>query len=197
MHMLYRTIVHLLIDLRAPRIGLTDVCTTFFRVAPTDLDIMNHVNNGKYLGLMDIARQSLIVRAGLLGLFKREGWSPVVAASTIAYRKSLQPWMKFGIETRFIGVDDQAIYLEQRFVRPDANGELEVYARGFIRGRFVKRGGGVVRIDDLLEKLGIERSDFEMSEEMLDWAELTRLPSTRAQAPSDWTNVTDSHSFDQ
>lgn len=186
MHMLYRTLVHLFRAQRMPRINITDVCTTYFRVAPTDLDIMNHVNNGKYLALMDVARQSLIVQTGLLDVFRKEGWAPVVAASTIAYRKSLRPWMKFAIETQVIAVDDQAVYLEQRFVRPDASGVNEIYARGYIRGRFIKRSGGVVKMSDLLEKTGINAAEFVLSPELQDWADLTRLPSTRAEAPSFW-----------
>lgn len=187
MHMLFRTIVHLIRARRMSRIAVTAVSCSFFRVAPTDLDIMNHMNNGKYLALMDIARQTLIVRMGIMDVFKREGWAPVVATSTIAYRKSLKPWMKFAIETRIIGVDQQAVYLEQRFVRPGEHGANEIYARGFIRGRFIKLKGGVVKMEELLEKLGMNASDFELSDELRDWAELTRLPSTRAEAPSVWS----------
>ena len=186
MHMLYRTLVHWFLAQRMSKIGISDVSTSYFRVAPTDLDVYNHMNNGKYLALMDVARQTLIIRAGMWDVFRREGWAPVVAASTIAYRKSLQPNMKFAIESRIIGFDEQAVYLEQRFVRPDAHGENEIYARAYVRGRFLKRAGGVVRIDELLEKTGIDPAAFDLSSRLLDWAELVQLPSTRADAPNHW-----------
>ena len=187
MHMLFRMISHLLIHgRRAPKIGFDEVSISRFRVTPTDLDIMNHVNNGKYLSIMDIARQTLVLQMGVDRVLKREGWAPVVAASTISYRKSLQPWMKFTIESRIIGLDDQAIYIEQRFVVPDQLGTNELYARAYVRGRFVKRAGGVVQIDDLVEQLGIDPSRFELPEEVAAWGRLSRLPSTRVPAPSHW-----------
>jgi acyl-CoA thioesterase FadM len=186
MHMLYRTLMHLFLARRMSKIDFADVSVSEFRVTPTDLDILNHMNNGKYLSILDVARQTLIVRNGIMDLFTREGWAPVVAASTTSYRKSLRPWMKFRVESRIIGFDDQAAYIEQRFVRPDADGVDEIYARTYVRGRFIKRSGGVVKIADLLEKAGVHAADFEVPPEVLSWGQLTRLPSTRAAAPSIW-----------
>ena len=190
MHMLYRTLTHLLRAKRMPKIGYGEVSVSAFRVAPTDLDVMNHMNNGKYLSILDIARQTLIVRNGIWDLFFREGWAPVVAASTTTYRKSLQPWMKFWVESRVIGFDDQAAYIEQRFVRPDDNGDMEIYARTVVRGRFIKRRGGVVSIAELIEKSGMNPAEFTLPPEILAWGESTKLPSTRAAAPSVWAEPT-------
>ncbi len=190
MHMLYRTLTHLLRAKRMPKIGFGEVSVSAFRVAPTDLDVMNHMNNGKYLSILDIARQTLIVRNGIWDLFFREGWAPVVAASTTTYRKSLEPWMKFWVESRVIGFDDQAAYIEQRFVRPDDNGDMEIYARTVVRGRFIKRRGGVVSIAELIEKSGMNPAEFTLPPEILAWGESTKLPSTRAAAPSVWAEPT-------
>lgn len=190
MHMLYRTLTHLLRAKRMPKIGFGEVSVSAFRVAPTDLDVMNHMNNGKYLSILDIARQTLIVRNGIWDLFFREGWAPVVAASTTTYRKSLEPWMKFWVESRVIGFDDQAAYIEQRFVRPDDNGDMEIYARTVVRGRFMKRHGGVVSIAELIEKSGMNPAEFTLPPEILAWGESTKLPSTRAAAPSVWAEPT-------
>ena len=192
MHMLPRTVFHrIFVGPRGPKLAFTDVSRSNFRVWPTDLDILRHMNNGKYLSLMDIGRFDLLVRNGVLKIFQREGWYPVVVGQTISYRKSLNPWMKFTIESRILGFDDQAVYIEQRFVRPaprssDIAGTPEVYAKAFIRGRILRRTGGVVPVSEILEKVGVDPEVFSVSTEILEWGKTTRLPSTRADAPSNW-----------
>lgn len=187
MHMLPRTLLHLLLHgRRAPRISIDGVSVSSFRVWPTDLDILRHMNNGKYLSIMDVGRFTLMQAAGLVEVFRREGWYPVVVGQTISYRKSLNPWMRFQIESRILGFDDQAVYIEQRFVRPDASGSAEVYARAIVRGRILRRGGGVVRVQELIEKTGADQADFTVPDEVLAWGRSTRLPSTRDAAPSIW-----------
>ncbi|CAG7595335.1 thioesterase family protein [Leucobacter soli] len=187
MHMLVRTLWHFFfVGTRGPRLRLEAVSRSRFRVWPTDLDALRHMNNGKYLSIMDVARFDLIQRTGVLRTFKQEGWYPVVVGQTISYRKSLNPWQRFWIESRILGFDDQAVYVEQRFVRPDAQRRPEVHARAIVRARILRRTGGVVRVDELIEKVGADRSDFHVPDEILAWAGATRLPSTREDATSIW-----------
>jgi acyl-CoA thioesterase FadM len=135
---------------------------------------------------MDVARFDLIQRNGVWDLFTREGWYPVVVGQTISYRKSLNPWMRFWIESRILGFDEQAVYIEQRFVRPDAARRPEIYARAVVRGRILRRGGGVVPVAEILEKSGADPELLRVPEEVLEWGRATRLPSTRVDAPSVW-----------
>ncbi len=188
MHLFFRTIWHLLFVGRlASKLGFYDMSRSPFRVWPTDLDLLFHMNNGKYLSIMDIARYDLIQRNGVYRLFRREGWYPVVVGQTISYRKSLNPWQKFWIESRILGFDDVAVYLEQRFVRLDANKDFEVYARAFVRARVLRSGGGTVPVTELLEKLGTDLAAApDLSTELLEWGKKTAMPSTRAAAPSEW-----------
>lgn len=191
MHMLPRTLWHLgFVAGRAAPLEMHEVSTSRFRVWPTDLDILLHMNNGKYLSIMDVARFDLMQRTGVWGVFKREAWYPVVVAQTISYRKSLNPWMGFAIESRIMGFDEQAVYVEQRFVRPEASGGQEggqeVYARAIVRARILRRAGGVVPIAELIERTGADEAAFEVPEEILEWGRATRLPSTREPALSVW-----------
>jgi len=187
MHMIFRTLGHLwFVAPRGPRLGFGDVSRSRFRVWPTDLDILNHMNNGKYLSIMDVGRFDLIQRNGALRVFKEQNWYPVVVGQTISYRKSLNPWKRFWIESRIIGFDDQAFYIEQRFVRPDRHGEFEVYALAYVRGRILKKSGGVVYPNEIIEKTGADPEAFSVPAEVLAWGTATRLPSTRAEAPSVW-----------
>lgn len=185
--MFFRTLWHLLfVGPRGRKLGFNEMSRSRFRVWPTDLDILNHMNNGKYLSIMDIGRFDLMQRNGIWQLFKDESWYPVVVGQTISYRKSLNPWQQFWIESKILGFDDQAVYMEQRFVRPDAKRQPEIYARAYIRARILKRSGGVVSVAELIEKAGADPSSLSVPEAVLEWGKLTKLPSTRADATSAW-----------
>jgi acyl-CoA thioesterase FadM len=131
-----------------PRCEIMGPCTTRFRVWPTDLDVLRHVNNGVYLSLMDLGRVDLLVRSGVLAKVRARGWYPVVAAETIQFRRSLTLFQPFVIETRVLGWDDRSIFLEQRFARPGRDGET--IALGVIRGRVLAKGGGPVPMSELM-----------------------------------------------
>jgi acyl-CoA thioesterase FadM len=112
---------------------------------------------------------------------RARGVYPVIASETISFRKSLTLWQRYTLETRIVGYDDRAVYVEQRFV---VGGEI--YARAHLRGRFLKAGGGVVSIAELAEVLGMPVTELARPEWVDRWAQDVALPSTRAEAPSTW-----------
>src|SRR3989338_9015257 len=83
-----------------------------FRVLPNDLDIYGHMNNGRYLTLMDLGRMDWIWRTGLDRVTRKNRWNPLVASSTIRYKKSLRLWETFSLHTRIIGWDDKWFFIE-------------------------------------------------------------------------------------
>ena len=90
MNLYWRMLLLRLRWLRARRLSIWDTARTPFRVVPTDLDLLLHMNNGKYLTLMDLGRMDLMVRSGMWAKLSARGWFPVVAGQTITYRKSLR-----------------------------------------------------------------------------------------------------------
>jgi acyl-CoA thioesterase FadM len=186
MHMFFRTLLHVLfLSRRKPDLGHWDVARTNFITLPTDLDINRHMNNGVYFSIMDVARFDMLVRNGVWAMMREKNWYPVVASETVTFRKSLQLWQRFTIESRLVGHDDKAVYVEHRYVRPGADGEPEIYAQGFIRARFLKKGGGTVPMSDIVEALGVSGAD-DIPEWMERWGTDVALPATRAAAPSIW-----------
>jgi len=180
-HLLFRTVLHSVLAALRPPITAYQVARTGFIVLPTDLDVFRHMNNGVYLSILDLGRLALLRRSGIWAVFRRNGWYPVVVSETISFRKSLQLWQRFQVESRILGFDDKAVYVEQRFVRRG-----EVYAQAFVRARILRRSGGVVRIPELLAQVPVPPADLRVPEWLLEWAEHTALPSTRAEAPSTW-----------
>ena len=129
-----------------------------------DLDELRHMNNGAYLSQLDHARQELVVRTGLWKRMRDAGMYPVVGAQAIAYRKSLELGQKYVIESRFLGLDDRAAYLEQRFVV-----DGEVYARAYVQGRFLYDKGGTVPMDELSRVSGMDPVAHPIPEWLHDW----------------------------
>lgn len=134
-----------------------------------------------YLSVMDLGRFDLLVRSGVWDSFKRLGYYPVVANQTISYRRSLGPWQRYTLETRIAGYDERAVYVEQRFVVKG-----EIHAVGYIRGRFLKRSGGVVTMEEPADASGIDPSEHPAPEWLLSWAAHVGLPASKASHRSDW-----------
>ena len=182
--MIFRTLFFMLRGRRGQRLHVHDLARTRLRVWPSDLDILGHMNNGVYLSIMDLGRMDLLVRSGVWAEFTKRGFYPVVASETITFRKSLQPWQRFDLETRIVGYDAKAVYVEQRFVV-----DGEIFAQAFIRGRFLKKSGGVVSVAELSAAIGIDVSAFAPPAWLTAWGAQVALPPTRAEAPSVWDDL--------
>jgi acyl-CoA thioesterase FadM len=167
-----------------PELGIGDVAKTSFVVLPTDIDLLGHMNNGRYPSYMDLARVDMTNRTGMSAVLSKAGIYAVVGQSSMVYRRSLDLWQRFDIETAVLGADERAIYLQQRFV---VDGEL--HARGVVQGRFIEKGVGTAktaRVVEVLEAAGIVVDLPELDQRVADWAKLNALPPARASHASDW-----------
>lgn len=148
---------------------------------PTDIDVLRHMNNGRYLSLFDLGRWDLLGRTGMTDAMKRNDWYAVVSSETVTFRKSLQLWQRFDVESRLLGHDDKALYLEHRAVV-----DGEIYAKAIIRARMLKRSGGTLSHQELFAAVGQPDGLPDVEPWVHEWATASALPSTRAEAPSHW-----------
>jgi acyl-CoA thioesterase FadM len=132
-----------------PRADLLGPTRKRFVVWPPDLDVLFHVNNGVYLSMLDVARVDLLLRSGMAKRLSKAGFYPVVAAETIRFRRSLQLFQVFEVETTVIGWDDKAILIRHHFLRAG-----KLVADAVVRARFLKRKGGTVSTEELLALVG-------------------------------------------
>ncbi|MBX3311906.1 MAG: acyl-CoA thioesterase [Microbacteriaceae bacterium] len=165
---------------RFPKLSYQEVSRVNFRVLPTDLDVLGHMNNGRFLTLMDLGRVAMMSQTGMWKRLRELDWYPVVVQQTITYRKSLNPWVKYQLETKFHGIDEKSVYLEQRFVV-----DGEIYAKAFIRARFLSKKTGTLRTKELMEGLNYPDAPT-VPKYISDWAKDFALPPTKAEAPSVW-----------
>ncbi len=152
MNLFLRLLWLLLTGRLRPRVALLAPCETVFRVWPSGLDVLGHVNNGVYLSLCDLARVDLMVRGGLWAKLKAGGLYPVIAAETISFRRSLRLGQGFRVETRVLGWDERVFFLEHRFRRGQ---NPELVATAVVAARFLRRGGGGVTAAVILGLAGL------------------------------------------
>lgn len=109
---------------------------TTLRVLPTDLDLNMHMNNARYLSMMDLGRIDFMLRSGLLKKAIKRKWAPIVANIDISYYKSLNPWEKYTLETKLESYDEKYFYLSQIFIRKDGKEAARAHVKGlFLKGR--------------------------------------------------------------
>ena len=164
MNLLFRLLRMLLFSSRRPKLDYFAKCITRFRVWPTDLDVLGHMNNGKYFSIMDLARVDLMIRCGMANKMRANGIYPVISAETIHFRKSLKVFRWFDVQTQFFGWDDKHVWLEQIFMRND-----EIYARALVRGRMLHKSGKKISIQECVELLGIPSPSPALPDYILQW----------------------------
>lgn len=86
-------------------------------VLPNDLDLNMHMNNGRFLSIMDLGRLDLLIRTDLAKVLLQHRWQPLVGAVNIRYKQSLLPFQRYRLRTKVIGWDEKWFYIEQRFER--------------------------------------------------------------------------------
>ncbi len=119
--------------------SIFDECVTPFRVAPTDLDLNFHMNNGKYLSIMDLGRFDLLLKTKNFYSLALNGHFPVVVSESIRFKKSLAPFQRFDLITQIESFDSRDFFISQKF-RVVEEGRVKTYAVGYMKGRFKKRG---------------------------------------------------------
>ena len=184
-NVIWRTLLVILGARRRVRQGRTLDPTSVGRIRlttlPSDIDILRHMNNGRYLSLFDLGRWDQLIRTGLFDAMKQRGWYAVVSSETVTFRKSLELWQRFEVQSRFIGHDEKALFMEHRAVV-----DGEVYARAIVRARMLRRTGGTVSNEELFAAVGRPEGVPEIDAWVHDWAAASALPPVRDAAPSVW-----------
>lgn len=153
-----------------PRTGLFEPVRLRCRVWPLDLDLNLHVNNARYLALMDLGRVQLLGQAGVLALLFRRRWAVVAQAVEIRYIRELKPFQSFELESRLLGWDDKYWYVEQQFKMADT-----LYATAWVRGLFLQ-GRHKLAPAELALWLNLSEQSPPLPEGIERWRQLRERP---------------------
>ncbi len=122
MNLYLRLVYAIITGLLADRLNHREQLHSSYRVWPHDLDAFGHMNNGRYLQIMDVARTEWMTRVGVVSCMWQNRWTAVLGGGCIHFRSSLRPFQRYQVRTRLLSWDDRWWFLEHAFL--DTNGRL-------------------------------------------------------------------------
>jgi YbgC/YbaW family acyl-CoA thioester hydrolase len=165
MNLWWRLLLTLFFSKGRTTVAALGPCTTPFRVCLSDLDVLRHVNNGKYFSMMDVARVDLMRRSGVLAIMNSRGWYPVVVLESASFFRSLKWGERFEIQTEVIGWDAKYFFMRQSFNRAG-----KTVADAYVKARMLKRSGGAVSTRELFEIVGANESSPPLPDWLRVWS---------------------------
>jgi acyl-CoA thioesterase FadM len=136
MNLYLRLIFTLLRAWRLPKLAIGDTLVRSFRVLPNDLDINGHMNNGRYMTIVDLMLMEYFVRIGFAGVLLKKSWRPMSGGSFITYRRGLAPFQSYHLRYRIDACDSHWNFMRFEFL--DGN---KVCASGYMKGAAVGKAG--------------------------------------------------------
>ena len=137
-----------------------------FTALPHDCDLNFHVNAGRYVSFMDVARIELIGRMRLLTKLLRRGWRPVMGGCIVRYRRSVLPFERFVIRSRVVGWDERWFYVEH-VVEKDGAFCAIGHMRTVIRGK-----DGTIPPREVMAVLKVNVPSPELPKVIAEWRDL-------------------------
>ena len=159
-----------------------------WRVLPNDLDINLHMNNGRYLTMVDLALLECFTRTGFLKALMKSGWRPMAGGVVMSFRRSLNLFQRYELRLRWLCSDERWNYLGVEFVRHGV-----VHAAGMMKGGAVGRDGIIPTAQYLSSFPADVHEDLRrmlarpLTDEVIAWRESERTLMQRVQlarAPS-------------
>jgi acyl-CoA thioesterase FadM len=151
-----------------PALGLLAQDSISMRVWPQDIDLNLHMNNARYLSVMDYARTHLLARMKLLEHIVRARWQPLVGAVWMTYRRSLPLFAAFSVTSRLVCWDERWFYIEQIFT-----GQEGLAALGWVKA-MLRDGQRSLDPEQVLGRVAARVASPPMPPAIARWNELIR-----------------------
>ncbi len=157
MNLWLRLIAYLLTARFRPTLDLPHgVSRLTFRVWPHDLDVSLHMNNARYLAMMDLGRFDVMIGSGLWRDILRHRWTPIVSKVAIRFRRELRLFQRIRLETRILTWDKDGVVMEQVFLIVGGPRDGQVAAHALFKGGIYDRTArAFVPIGRLMADTGI------------------------------------------
>ena len=139
------------------------------RVWPNDLDTNAHMNNGRYLTLMDLGRFDLMTQCGLVGVVLRQRWFPIAGGVMVRFERPLHAFEKITLKSSILGWDDKWLYFRHDILTGDTRA-----ARATTRGLFRTRGQSVPTAD-LLDAMNYDGAPMPPPDSVRQWVRADEL----------------------
>ncbi len=166
-----------------PRLGFCEPSTLGQIVWPIDLDTNIHMNNSRYLAVMDLGRIDWFFRAGGMKMMHRERMSPIVGGCMVRFRRSLGPFQRFELKTRMLGWDERWIYFEQIMHSKDGIACMAVQRTGFTKA------GKLVAPSEISRLIGYHGADLPAPAWVAGWNEQEQAFVRQAESHALFENL--------
>lgn len=128
-----------------------------FRIWFHDLDAVGHMNNGRYLTVMDLGRTDLMIGSGLWRAIARHKWTPIANAIIIRFRREMRLFQKFRLESRLVFWDASRVVIEHTFIFEGGADDGHIAARALFKGGLYDRSArAFVTISRLMQEVGVD-----------------------------------------
>ena len=162
--------IRLLILLLKPKMKrkpeLLETAVLYLRVLPNDLDFNFHMNNGRYLSIMDLGRIELIKQRGLISHMIKQRWLPIVGQAQIIFFRPLNPFQSYELHTRLMCWDTKWAYFEQVFISRN-----KTIAIGHIKG-MLRSAKGTISPNEVIDLLGYDNQSPEFTDDISQLTEM-------------------------
>lgn len=141
--------------LKQPQLPASQSVSTRFRILPHDIDLNMHLNNGRYLQLIDVNRMEFLIRTGVARVILDRRWKAVLGSTAIQFRRELRLWEQAVATTQLVGWDTRWVYLEHRIETLTGRPVAVAIAKAGFRSE-----GAWVPVDELRSALPYELPDM-------------------------------------
>jgi len=122
-----------------------------FRCLPTDIDANMHLNNARYMMLADVGRIDIFMRAGLIGLARKNGWAPMMGGLQAVYVREIRLWKAFDVISTVETWEDTQVIGRHRFILDDGETAALVMTTA---GIYNLRDRRFMPVDEIIGLLG-------------------------------------------
>lgn len=147
-----------------------------FTVWPNDIDAFGHMNNGRYLQIMDVARFRWLLLTGTIATIRRRRWSVLLGGNLIRYRRPPRLWSRYHVTTKLLCWDTQWFFLEHSFTDHAGRPLAVAISRAAFRGQ-----GAWVDTQTVMDAVDNGRKSPPVPDFICNWMEAETSAFSNAQ----------------
>jgi acyl-CoA thioesterase FadM len=187
MNLWFRLLRYLMTFWRRRRLTLPgDTSVLHFRAWPTDLDTSMHMNNGRYLTVMDLGRLDLMTRSGLAKIALTRGWTPIANTMAVRFRREVHLLNRVRLESRILGWDETHVVIEHQMVVESGRNAGHIAAHGLFKGGlYDRRQKKFVAIADMMAAIDVTADSPPLSTEVQAFLAADAAMKEKTRGPSE------------